>query len=144
MSSLRRIPKRGSPLSACGGEGGHHLPGAGSFCGAVSAGELAGDHRRTQLPFRQVVGGFDRIVPQEGEEVILLLEQPLPHEFLVGLSPGLSPQAVRPFFKAEAGSAADLRVNPVLGGFEGHGRLEHHPHFSKVSSPVVGVGLDGF
>ena len=98
-----QVGKGVSVLSARGDEGGHHFPCAGSPCGAVSAGELAVDDHRAQLSFGQVVGSRDRLVPQEGEEVILLLEQPLPNGLLIGLSPGLAQQAFCPLVQAQGG-----------------------------------------
>ena len=139
-----QVVKRLSSLPACDGDRGHALPCARSLLGSVSTGELAIDHCRTQLPFGQIIGGLDRIVPEECEEVILLLEQPHPDGFLIGVSPGLAQQSPGPLLQAQATFATGPGVNLLLGGFEDHCAFEHQSHLVEEALSVSGMGVTGF
>ena len=51
--------------------------------GFVAAGDFAGDHRRAQLTFCEVIGGIDAIVIQKGKEMIALFIEAIAHGFFV-------------------------------------------------------------
>ena len=60
----------------------------GAFFGFVTTGDLACDHRWTQLAFSQVVGSINALMIQKSKEVIALFMEPFAHGFFVRFAAG--------------------------------------------------------
>ena len=132
-ASIGAVREEGlAALRASGSETGEDFPGAGASGTAVAAGELAADDRRSQLPFREIVGGRHVRHIETREEVVALLGKAAAERLFQRVGP----------WRGEIGLGR-LFEDPPLGRRDRRAGALHLQHASQEGGPLVGVGIGG-